>query len=283
AGQRRHPSARPGDFRAPQAGHRGRAKSRSPAALRRGRDAQARPDRRRRHRDRRPVVGRRRPVRRPRRRRDDPRGPAHLRGHRRPGLRGQLRPGRLPRDHHRARLHGAGPAAGVSRRIRHLRAAVDHHRASAGDVDRVQRRLGPPQGRPVRGPARLRDVRRGDRPRPLRRTGGLHAAGIHGLQPGQRRARARVGGRGLRRVVHRPALADRARPRRRARRSHDHQQREPLRRPGGSPRRRAARVRDPGRRGHQRGVRAVALAAGPAARRHLLSPLARALRQTRHL
>ncbi|CAA9468475.1 MAG: NAD kinase, partial [uncultured Solirubrobacteraceae bacterium] len=283
ARQRGDASAGAGHRGAPRAGHRRRPPGGRPPALRRGRDAQARAGGRQRHRGRRPLVGRRRPVRRPRRRRHHPQRPAHLRRHRRPGLRRQLRPRGVPGHHHRAGLDGAGPAAGLPRRVRHLRAALDHRRAPAGHVDRLQRRLGAPQGGPAGGPAGLCDVGRGGRAGALRRARGLHPAGLDRLQPRQRRTGAGVGRGGLRRVVHRSPLADRAGAGGRGRRPHDDQQRQPHRRPGRGARRRPARVRDPGGRGRQRGVRAIALAAGPAARRDLLPPPARALRPARQL
>ena len=56
-----------------------------------------------------------------------------------------------------------------------------------GAVDGDQRHLRAPQAGPARRRPRLRAGGRGDRPRPLRRAGGRHPAGLHGLQPRQRR------------------------------------------------------------------------------------------------
>ena len=91
----------------------------------------------------------------------------------------------------------------------------------AGAAHGDQRRLLSPQGRRARGAARLRRRRRGGRLRALRRPRGLHAGRLDGLQPRQRRPGHGLGRGGLRRVVHRAALADGARARRRARRRAD--------------------------------------------------------------
>ena len=65
------------------------------------------------------------------------------------------------------------------------------------------------------------DRGRGGRVGALRRRRRRHAGGVDGLQPRQRRAGAGVGRGGLRRLVHRAALADRAGARRRAERHAD--------------------------------------------------------------
>ncbi len=97
--------------------------------------------------------------------------------------------------------------------------APDHlGRPPRRHLERPQRHLRAPQGGPARRRPRLRARGGGDRPRPLRRPRGVHAARLHGLQPRQRRPRARLGRGGLRRLLHRAPLADRPRPRRRPRR-----------------------------------------------------------------
>ena len=80
-------------------------------------------------------------------------------------------------------------------------------RGPAGGDQR--RRDPPPRGR-ARGRARLRDRRRGGGVGALRRPRAVDARGLDGLQPRQRRPGAGLGRGGLRRVVHRAALADRA-------------------------------------------------------------------------
>ena len=83
---------------------------------------------------------------------------------------------------------------------------------------RDQRRLLPPQARPARRRPRLRASASEEIGR-VRCDGLVVAtpAGLDGLQPRQRRPGAGLGRGGLRRLVHRAALADGARARRRAR------------------------------------------------------------------
>ena len=215
-----HGAARPrGDAQAPggraTAGRRGR---------RRGRD-------RRRHRD------------RARRRRDDPARAARATPHTSVpvfgvnfgeiGFLATVERERRSREALRARAR---------RRVRDADAAGDRGRARAAarcwainDVA-IHRRAG----------ERVAELAyaiggRGGRPRALRRPRRRHARRLDGLQPRQRRAGAGVGRGGLRRLVHRAALADRARARRRARRPADRPQ------PLGERRRRVDR-RAPGRR-----------------------------------
>ena len=84
-----------------------------------------------------------------------------------------------------------------------------------------QRRLDPPQGRRARRAARLRVDGEEVGSRALRRARRRHAGRLDGLQPRQRRPGAGLGRGGLRRVVHRAALADRAGAGRRAGRRAD--------------------------------------------------------------
>ena len=138
------------------------------------------------------------------------RAPAPLRRDERAGLRGQLRRGRLP-GHHRPRRRRSGGRV-RPRAVRRLRGA-DAARARLGDARGPaggdQRRRDPPPRRRARGRARLRDRRGGGGVGALRRPRALHSGGLDGLQPGQRRPGAGVGRGGLRRLVHRAALADR--------------------------------------------------------------------------
>ncbi len=76
----------------------------------------------------------------------------------------------------------------------------------AGDQRRLDQ---PPAGQPRRR-SRLFGRRRRGRPRPLRRARRRHAGRLDRLQPRQRRSGDGLGGGGVRRLVHRPALADRA-------------------------------------------------------------------------
>ena len=66
-------------------------------------------------------------------------------------------------------------------------------RRPPGGTWRPQRHLGAPQGGPARRRPGLRARGGGDRPRALRRARGLHAAGLDGLQPRQRRPRIGLG------------------------------------------------------------------------------------------
>ena len=163
-----------------------------------------------------------------------------------------------------------GLRARVRGRVRHDRAADDLGRPPRRHLERAQRHLRAPQGGPARGRPRVRARGRGDRPRPLRRARGRDAAGIHGLQPGQRRTGAGVGRRGLRRLIHRSALADGPRTGRRADRRADDQQRV-ARGAGRGPRRRPAR-----RSSSRRARTSTSSSASPTAR----SPSSRARRST---
>ena len=200
-------------------GHRRGARSCSPqraaagrrdAAPGRGGDAQARPQRRAGRRARRAGQGRRRAVRRARRRRHDPARAAALRRHRGAGVRDQLRRDRLPRDGRAAGHRGRHPPR-AERRLRAAAAAGDRARRPDGGrtwpPDGDQRRRDPPQGGRAGGRARVRARRRGGRQRALRRARRGDAGGLDRLQPRQRRPGDGVGGGGLRRVVHRAALA----------------------------------------------------------------------------
>ena len=86
--------------------------------------------------------------------------------------------------------------------------------AIAGGPQR--RQLHPPPARAGRR-AELQDRRRGGRPRPLRRPRRRDAGRFDRLQPRQPGPDPCLGGEGLRRLLRRPALADRARPRGRSR------------------------------------------------------------------
>ena len=112
----------------------------------------------------------------------------------------------------RGRLRGADAAGDRRRRPRRRRSGA------INDVS-FHRKVGRARRRP-----RLRDRRGRDRARALRRPRRLHAGRLDRLQPRQRRAGDGVGGGGLRRLLHRAALADRARPRRRAQRPADRAQ-----------------------------------------------------------
>ena len=125
-------------------------------------------------------------------------------------------------DPERAR---GGLRARVRGRVRHDRAADDLGRAPGRHLERAERHLRAPQGGPARRRPRVRARGRGDRPRPLRRARDRDPAGLDGLQPRQRRAGAGVGRGGLRRLVHRSALADGTSTGRRAGRRTDDQQR----------------------------------------------------------
>ena len=116
---------------------------------------------------------------------------------------------------------------------------------------------------------------RGDRARALRRPRRRHAAGSTGYNLANGGPVLAWGVRGLRRVVHRAALADRARARRRPGRPADDQQRQPR---GGrrGPRRRPPGLRAARRRGHPRRVRPLVRDARAAPGRELLPPPARA-------
>ena len=161
---------------------------------------------------RRAAQRRRRAVRVARRRRHHPARAAPLRGHERARLRRQLRRGRLPR-HHRPR-RGRRPArrlrAGAGRRLRGADPAGARAGDARGPAGGDQRCRDPPPRRRARRGARLRHRRRGGRLGALRRPRALDAGRLDGLQPRQRRAGAGLGRGGLRGVVHRAALADRA-------------------------------------------------------------------------
>ena len=115
---------------------------------------------------------------------------------------------------------------GSAERLRpRVRGEFDDARA-AGDRRRATRRqrgsaMNDVSRAPQAGALRVADLAygargRGDRARALRRPGRRHARGLDGLQPRQRRPGDGVGRGGLRRLVHRAALADRARAGRRA-------------------------------------------------------------------
>ena len=163
----------------------------------------------------------RRAVRGARRRRHDPARAAALRGHRRAGVRDQLRRDRLPRDG-RARGHRA-TASGVRCRAsssccgcrRSCSSCPTGRQAAINDVA-IHRKVG----------ERVAELaycarRRGGRQRALRRPRRRDPGGLDRLQPRQRRARDGVGGGGLRGLLHRAALDDRARAGGRARRPSD--------------------------------------------------------------
>ena len=152
-----------------------------------------------------------RPRDRARRRRHDPlRAPA-LRRPRRAGLRRQLRGDRVPGDRREPRSSRKGSRRALAGELRRdarcpcwwptprpgEQLAVNDlsfHRRQDGRVAEL--------GYRVRG----HELGRGA----LRRAGGGHPGGLDRLQPRQRRAGARLGGGGVRGVVHRPAHAHRA-------------------------------------------------------------------------
>ena len=119
--------------------------------------------------------------------------PAPLRRHRRPGVRGQLRRGRLPR-HGRPRRAGRGlrprVRAATSRRLELPTIAVgrpDGSWTAINDIS-VHRKPGHARRRPG-----LRAGGGGDRARALRRARRRHPAGLDRLQPRQRRPGAGLG------------------------------------------------------------------------------------------
>ena len=118
---------------------------------------------------------RRRPLHRPRRRRHDPHRPAPLRRHRRPGVRRQLRRGRVP-GHDRPRRPRATTSSARSRAssTRSSCPTISVGRPD-GHLERAQRHLRAPQGGPARRRPRVRARGRGDRPRALRRARRRHA------------------------------------------------------------------------------------------------------------
>ena len=148
-----------------------------------------------------------------RRRRHHPARAAPLRGHERAGLRRQLRRGRLP-GHHRPR-RGRRPdrrlRAGAGRRLR----GADAARRSRWRRPRARRRrsttsrsTAAPASASPSSPTRSTARRRAR----CAATGSCSSTpgGLDGLQPRQRRPGAGLGRGGLRRLVHRAALADRA-------------------------------------------------------------------------
>ena len=137
----------------------------------------------------------------------------------------------------RERGRGGDPAR-PGGRDRGDRAARPRGRGRRRAARRPQRRhLQPPSPRPRRR-AELQDRRRGGRPRPLRRARRRDPGRLDRLQPRQPGPDPRLGGEGVRGQLHRPALADRARPGRR-----------PGRR---APRRQRGRPRAGRRRGRRR-------------------------------
>ena len=127
------------------------------------------------HRARRGHPHRRRPLHRARRRRHDPDRAARVRGHGRPGVRDQLRRGRLPRHARPRRARGAtstarSPASSSASTL----PTIDVGRPD-GTLDRHQRHLRPPQAGHARRRPRLRPRGGGDRARALRRARGRHA------------------------------------------------------------------------------------------------------------
>ena len=221
---------------------------------------------------------RRRPVHRARRRRHDP----HARCGATPGPSVPSSPSTSARSASWPRSTPTACAEGFerafSRRVRDDGAAGDHGRAPRRRLGRVQRHLrAPPAGQARRRP-RLRARRRGDRPRALRRARGLHAGGLDGLQPRQRRPGAGLGRGGLRRLVHRAALVHRAGAGRRAeRRADDPQRARATTRSRSTSTAARAACCPPARTSRSSSARSYA-AAGPAAGRELLPPPARAVR-----
>ncbi len=111
-----------------------------------------------------------------------------------------------PEDLDDGRLHGR-----LRARLRGAAAARDHDSDGSPAAHRDQRHLVSPPGRRARRAARVWGRGLGGGLGALRRARRLHGGRIDGLQPRQRRAGHGLGGGGLRRVVHRPALAHRAR------------------------------------------------------------------------
>ena len=176
------------------------------------------------------VVARRRPGRRhrprgrARRRRHDPvhaapvRGPARCRSSRSTSARSAS----WPRSSPRSSTGACGWRWRASFDVLELPGLVAA--TYEGRRDRHERHLVPPAPHRARGRARLLGGGRAARRGALRRAGGGHAGRLDRLQPRQRRAGARVGGGGLRGVVHRAAHAHRAVARGRAgRRAVGHQ------------------------------------------------------------
>ena len=139
----------------------------------------------------------------------------------------QLRRGRVPGHDRPRRASSEGFARAFARRVRVARAAGD--RASAGPERRPGARSTTSPSTARRASASPSSPTRVDGEEVGRvRCDGLVVAtpaGLDGLQPRQRRAGAGVGRGGLRRLVHRAALADRARAGRRAGRRADGPQR----------------------------------------------------------
>ena len=154
--------------------------------------------------------------------------------------------------------------ARVRVRLRRPAPAGDRDGDRQRPVEGVQRRLGAPQDRRARRAARLRRRGRGGRLGALRRARRLHPGRLDGLQPRQRRPGAGLGRGGLRRVVHRAALADGARAGRRAGRHAERHQPRPRRRRRVD--RRPPDLRDRPRRGAARALRARRRAARPSSR-----------------
>ena len=104
-----------------------------------------------------------------------------------------------------------------SGRFRDRHAARPRDRGGESSARRAQRHHLHPQATGRGRRALLPPRRRGDRPRPLRRARRRHPGRLDRLQPRQRRPDPRLGRRGLRRQLHRPAHAHRARAGRRPR------------------------------------------------------------------
>ena len=145
---------------------------------------------------------------------------AKLLGSERAGDRRQLRPRRLPRVDPAGRSR-ARSRAGLRRRVRDGRAADAPGAARRRAARRSQRRRRHELDARPHGRARLGGRRRGSRHRPLRRHDLLDAVGLDGVQPLERRPRARPRPRRDGGHVHRAALAPRAAARRPARRGGD--------------------------------------------------------------
>ena len=170
-------------------------------------------------------------------------------------------------------LDGYGFAQAFARDFEELALPAIAIQTPRAPAHRVQRRLVPPARRRARRAARLRRRGRGGRVGALRRARGVHAGGLDGLQPRQRRAGDGVGRGGLRRLVHRAALADGARAGRRAGRRAERLQSRP--RGGRRQRRRPPGVPDRARRRARRTLRARRGAARAAAGLVVLPPAAR--------
>ena len=202
------------------------------------------------------AAERRRPLRRAGRRRDDPHRAARVRGHERAGVRGQLRRGRLPRH---ARPRRPRPRLRPRLRAASSRSCSCRRSTSAGPRTSGPRSTTSPctASRACASPTSPTALA-GEEIGRVRCDGLVVATpqGSTGYNLANGGPDPRLGRARLRRLLHRPALADRPRAGRRPGRPADDQQRQPR---GGrrGPRRRPPGLRAAGGGGHPRRVRAA--------------------------